>query len=261
MGRRTSLPSEGGPRPLSTPARLNGTMFVSGTRVLYVGPLVASRRHAHHAAQVIVAPQGLDIEDGANRRLHATTAVIPPRVLHGHGACAHAALLFLDGDDLASRALSRDAEPRCEAWGRDTPAVRVPREPTRETARALMASILSAVDLPQPPGPRHPAARRMCAYLDGSDHVSLASLSHEAGLSPRQMRHAFARDVGLPMRAYLRWKRLRRAITAVEGGASLSAAAVAAGFADSAHLSRVFREQFGMTPTQGLSSITWQTLD
>jgi AraC-like DNA-binding protein len=101
----------------------------------------------------------------------------------------------------------------------------------------------------------------MCAYLDGSDEVDLASLSHEAGLSPRQMRHAFARDVGLSMRAYLRWKRLRRAIAAVEEGASLSAAAASAGFADSAHLSRVFREQFGMTPTQGLSSITWRTLD
>jgi AraC-like DNA-binding protein len=101
----------------------------------------------------------------------------------------------------------------------------------------------------------------MCAYLDGEGHVDLARLSHEAGLSPRQMRHIFTRDVGLPMRAYLRWKRLRRAIAAVEEGASLSTAAASAGFADSAHLSRVFREQFGITPTQGLSSIKWRTLD
>jgi AraC-like DNA-binding protein len=101
----------------------------------------------------------------------------------------------------------------------------------------------------------------MCAYLDGSDHVNLASLSREAGLSPRQMRHTFARDVGLPMRAYLRWKRLHRAAAEVEKGASLSAAAASAGFADGAHLSRVFREQFGITPTQGMSAIKWRTLD
>ncbi|WP_437679018.1 helix-turn-helix domain-containing protein [Sorangium sp. So ce131] len=226
-----------------------------------MGPLVATRRHAHHAAQIVIAPQGLYIEDGASGRIHAGTAVIPPRLTHGHGACAHAALLFLDGDDMASRGLSRGAEPRCETWVRDALDVSVPREPTPEMARALMASILSAVDLRQPPEPRHPAARRMCAYLDGADEVDLARLSHEAGLSPRQMRHAFARDVGLPMRVYMRWKRLRRAVAAVEGGASLSAAAASAGFADSAHLSRVFREQFGMTPTQGLSSIRWRTLD
>lgn len=259
MGRRLST-SPVRERP-SSAARLDGTMFVSGTRTLYVGPLVATRRHAHHAAQIVMAPLGLSIEDGAGARTRACAAVIPPRVSHGHGACAHAALLFLDGDDVASRELSRSAEPRCETWARDAPDVVVPRDPTPEQARALIASILSAVELRQTPGPRHPAARRMCAYLDGSDHVDLARLSHEAGLSPRQMRHAFARDVGLSMRAYLRWKRLRRAIAAVEEGASLSAAAAAAGFADSAHLSRVFRDQFGMTPTQGLSAVTWRTLD
>ena len=101
----------------------------------------------------------------------------------------------------------------------------------------------------------------MCALLDSRDRVELANLSYEAGLSPRQMREIFARDVGLPMRAYVRWKRLRRAIAAVMEGASLSAAAVSAGFADSAHLTRVFREQFGVAPSQGLRSVSWKTLD
>jgi len=101
----------------------------------------------------------------------------------------------------------------------------------------------------------------MCAYLDEGAHVDLARLSHAAGLSPRKMRHIFARDVGLSMRAHLRSKRLVRAVAAVEQRATLSAAAAAAGFADSAHLSRVFRGQFGMTPSQGLSSVTWRLLD
>jgi AraC-like DNA-binding protein len=245
---------------LSTPAALDGTAFLSGTRILYVGPLAATARHAHHAAQVVVAPHGLDLEDGSSRRMRVRTAIIPPRMPHGHGACRLAALVFLDGDDPASRALSRDAEPACETWRRDTLDVSIPGDPTAEQARALLASIVAALDL-RPPGPRHPATRRMCVYLDRSERVDLASLSREAGLSPRQMRHAFARDVGMSMRAYLRWKRVRRAAAAVEEGASLSAAAAAAGFADSAHLSRVFRQQFGITPTQGLSSIRWRTLD
>ncbi len=105
-------------------------MFVSGTRTLYVGPLVATRRHAHHAAQIVIAPQGLFIADGADGRVRASTAVIPPRLPHGHGACPHAAVLFLDGDDLTSRELSRDAEPRCETWAREALDVSVPRDPT-----------------------------------------------------------------------------------------------------------------------------------
>ena len=261
MDRRRSLSLEDERAPSSTPGRLSGTVFVSRTRALYVGPLVATSRHAHHAAQVMIAPSGLDIEDGGGGRARARAAVIPPRLAHGHGACEHAAILFLDGDDPASRQLARGAEPRCEQWRSDMLEPSVPRDPTLEQARALLASILTQIDARHAASPRHPAARRMCGYLDGAGAIELASLSQEAGLSPRQMRHTFARDIGLPMRAYLRWKRLRRAIAAVEEGASLSTAAASAGFADSAHLSRVFREQFGITPTQGLSSVTWRTLD
>jgi AraC-like DNA-binding protein len=240
--------------------RLVGTMFVAGATVLYVGPLVASKRHAHHAAQIVIAPDGLAIEDSAGGRIRARAAIIPPRMAHGHGACERAAMLYLDGDDAASRALARDAAPACATWRRDALDVRIPDTLTPVAARALIAAIRDAIAPARPPGPRHPATRRMCAYLDVSDDVDLAQLSHAAGLSPRQMRHAFARDIGLPMRAYVRWKRLRRAIVAVEAGASLSTAATAAGFADSAHLTRVFRAQFGMTPTQGLSAVTWRTL-
>ena len=236
-------------------------MFLSGTRILYVGSLVATKRHAHHAAQIVVAPDGLTIEDAGGGRTRVRAAVIPPRMPHEHGPCAHAAFIYLDGDDVVSRELARDADPRCTTWRRDTLDIDVPHGPTPAQARALIAAILGALDVRQPPRPWHPATRRMCAALDRSDDVDLARLSREAGLSPRQMRHTFARDVGLPMRAYLRWKRVRRAIAAVEKGANLSAAAVAAGFADSAHLSRVFRAQFGMTPSQGLRSIRWRTLD
>jgi AraC-like DNA-binding protein len=240
--------------------RVDGSVFFSGTRILYVGPLLATARHAHHAAQIMIAPQGIYLEDGASGRIRVTAAVIPPRVRHCHGACTHVAMLFLDGDDRASRELSCNADPRCQAWKRAPLDVRVPRDPTPAQARALLDSILSAVEVRGAPGPRHPAVRRMCAALDRSDPADLARLSREAGLSPRQMRHAFARDVGMPMRAYLRWKRLRRAADAVGAGATLTAAAAAAGFADSAHLSRAFREQFGIAPSQGLP-ITWRTLD
>src|SRR5687767_427118 len=84
--RRTAAPAT---QKAPEPVRLDGTVFVSATRALYlyVGPLVATRRHAHHATQIVMAPQGLSIEDGANGRIHACTAVIPPRLPHRHGAC------------------------------------------------------------------------------------------------------------------------------------------------------------------------------
>lgn len=240
---------------------MTGTVFVSSVRTLflYVGPVIATRPHAHHAAQVIIASQGLYIEDCVGGCIRTGITVIPPRMRHRHGACTHAAMLYLDGNDRGSRHLARFAQ--CETWGRETLDVSVPCVPTRDSARVLVTSILSALDVRQPVQPQHPAIRRMCASLDGADAIDLARLSREAGLSPRQMRQVFTRDVGLPMRAYVRWRRVVRAVAAVAAGASLTAAAAAAGFADSAHLSRVFQQQFGMAPSRGLSMVSWQMLD
>ncbi len=83
----------------------------------------------------------------------------------------------------------------------------------------------------------------------------MTQLARQSGLSLRQLRHRFTDELGLNPRAYLRWRRLRRAVASVESGASLTEAALAGGFADGAHFSRVFQAQFGMAPSQALSSV------
>src|SRR5262249_31456065 len=96
MGRRTSNIPRGSQGPSSTFAWFEVTLFISRTRILYVGSIIATKQHAHHAAQIVIAPSGLHIEDGAGGRIRACAAVIPPRLAHRHGDCTHAAFLFLD---------------------------------------------------------------------------------------------------------------------------------------------------------------------
>jgi len=43
--------------------RLTGTYFAAEDYVLYVGPLVATDLHAHHAAQIVLAPSGVAVAD------------------------------------------------------------------------------------------------------------------------------------------------------------------------------------------------------
>jgi len=69
-------------------------------------------------------------------------------------------------------------------------------------------------------------------------------------MSPRHLSRLFNRDVGLSMPAYIRWLRLRWVTEALAEGSTLTQAAHAAGFSDSAHLSRVFRASFGMAPSR-----------
>jgi AraC-like DNA-binding protein len=56
-------------------------------------------------------------------------------------------------------------------------------------------------------------------------------------------------QMGTTFRAYVVWQRLLHASATMMDGASWTEAAHAAGFADSAHLSRSFRRMFGVSPT------------
>lgn len=81
------------------------------------------------------------------------------------------------------------------------------------------------------------------------DVPPLSLLAREQGLSPNRLMTLFKSSLGLPIRRYLLWLRLRESVRWLEQGENLTETAHAAGFADSAHLSRVFRENFGMRPS------------
>jgi AraC-like DNA-binding protein len=68
-------------------------------------------------------------------------------------------------------------------------------------------------------------------------------------LSASRFRELFAENIAVSCRRYLVWMRLRRAVAVMSHGKSLTSAAHEADFADSAHLARVFRAMFGITPS------------
>jgi AraC-like DNA-binding protein len=241
------------------PKSLSGTLFTLEDHFMYVGPLLRSAPHAHHAGQIMWVPDGIALQRGDETPSRATFAVIRPDQVHAHEDASFAAVLWLDGDDVR--------------WTRHEPlAVSLPTTLPELAPRGSALSPSASQSLAQrllrtfAPGEpcrgveRHPAVRRMCALLDAgsttpSHELSLTQLARRAGLSERQLRAVFARDTGLTPRAYLRWRRLRRAVASIREGASLTMAAVEAGFADGAHFSRVFHAQFGMSPHSAFASL------
>lgn len=75
---------------------------------------------------------------------------------------------------------------------------------------------------------------------------SASALAAVVGLSPGRLIHLWKAEVGIPLRRYVLWLRLRHVISRVTVGDSLTDAAHDAGFADSAHLSRTFSAMFGL---------------
>ena len=55
--------------------------------------------------------------------------------------------------------------------------------------------------------------------------------------------------MGLPLRRWILWRRLRAALEHALAGKSMTQAAFDAGFADGAHFTRTCQQMFGLAPT------------
>ncbi|MFZ3184891.1 MAG: AraC family transcriptional regulator [Pseudomonadales bacterium RIFCSPLOWO2_12_59_9] len=91
--------------------------------------------------------------------------------------------------------------------------------------------------------------------------VSAVELAAEAGVSLSQLERLFAEQIGLSVRRLVLWRRLRLALALSMQGANLTHAAHAAGFADSAHLSRTVRSMFGIRADRTLRHLRLRLLD
>jgi len=75
-------------------------------------------------------------------------------------------------------------------------------------------------------------------------------VASQLALSESRFLHLFSDELGIAWRPYLLWRRMMCAIQAILNNTSATEAAHLAGFSDSAHLSRTFKNTFGMTISQ-----------
>lgn len=78
--------------------------------------------------------------------------------------------------------------------------------------------------------------------------LTIADLADESGVSRYALIRRFAAEIGLTPHAWRMQRRVEAARRLLAQGTAPAEAAAALGFADQAHLTRLFRRQFGMTP-------------
>ena len=79
--------------------------------------------------------------------------------------------------------------------------------------------------------------------------ITTKKLSEVAFLSESRLLHLFKENMGLPIRNYILWFRLKVVVKQILKGNSLTKAAYEAGFSDQAHMTRAFVNMIGVTPS------------
>ncbi|WP_426756781.1 helix-turn-helix domain-containing protein [Myxococcus sp. Y35] len=251
----------------SRPAQWLGRVFFGARWLMYAGPLAPTDPHAHPTFQVLLSlGEPVRLRDCVQREVECRAAVVPPDVEHAvvQGAL-DTVLLHVPAEDLVGRRLrTLGIAADAAAWGRAGDALRgcgIGRLPVRwaeaeAQTQALLQALQANAGLAPP---THPAVKKLLRLLPDAldEDVRLAALAPRVGLSVGRLSHLFTAEVGFPWRPYVVWLRLHRAAEQLQQGASLTEAAHAAGFTDSAHLNHAFRRTFGLSPSEIAGVVEW----
>jgi AraC-like DNA-binding protein len=91
---------------------------------------------------------------------------------------------------------------------------------------------------------------------DPAASITLSGLAVASGLSRFQVVRAFVKATGLTPHAYLTQCRIDLARRLIRDGTRLAEAALASGFADQSHMTRVFVRRYGISPRAYAGAVT-----
>ena len=240
-----------------------GYAYVWDGTLLYAPTSLSNSLHAHFAATVLIAmeqPLRISLQDGQSQSCEI--AVLAPNVQRATDSRQAALVDFLiDPDDdlyryihplLGGQSLTKIPQKTIADFGA---GFRLLFEGALDcdAAYALVCDVLKGL-CPQPlealpwDARVQEANRFMRDCLP--DHVpSIPEVAAEVGLSESRFMHLFREQMGLPVRQYLLWLRIRYAMRFWAQGCSLSEIALAAGFYDQAHFSRTMRRMTDYAPS------------
>jgi AraC family transcriptional regulator len=219
--------------------------------------------HSHHAVQITLPFPGGEVrfrrpEGTWTSYRGATVAANQPHAFEARDTSV--ALIFAEPESREGRAIHRRslaegimplADGTTEVPMQALTAAYERAAPDREleaAARSVTAALAKTIK--EPEAPLDSRVERALAVLRGrlEETVLLSEIADAVNLSPDRFRHLFIEETGMRFRPYVLWLRIELALAQYVAGKSLTEAAHAGGFADSAHLSRTFKRMFGVAP-------------
>ena len=251
----------------------NSRLILLSAGALFTGPVVDNGIHRHLAMQFVVSPEPF-VLTLPGREIQTRCAWIPSRTEHSlYGTSPHQTVLLLDPESVHGEAWLQQIQDNGQAppeplvreiKAQDCPLLNSGSDSGEEFCAAVaehidrVCAVVGGRAVAAPAASsRAPRITRACAYIAQrlDEQPSLEEIAAHIQLSPGRLTHLFKQEVGVPIRRYALWLRTRQAVQSlIDHPTNLTQAAHEANFADQAHFSRTFREMFGLTPKQVLTT-------
>jgi AraC-like DNA-binding protein len=210
---------------------------------VYRGPVTDNGFHRHAAFQIAIAVQGeVAMVDQSLTHHRAAALIVAPMTRHRLIPTPRLRTFFVEPHSVFADRLRK----RCGDGITAAPELLDLREEDLGPAGV------------RPSGTLDPRLVEALNTLRGRS-MPMPELAAMVGLSPQRLRALARHQVGMPLTRWRVWARLHRAAEAVRAGQSLADAAITAGFADQAHLTRRMREMMGLTPASVLPALRGQS--
>ncbi len=211
---------------------------------------VGCRRLAAHANAVpcILAGRTGPLQlEREGRRLEGEILLVRPGVVHAVALAERGAdVIFLNGLEFAFDA------PLAQVLGG---AMAHLAADALAGNRCALHELRARLTARAPRLPTGVAAVVRAIYADPMQRMSQGELARRLSMERTRAQRCFKAAIGQTFRAFKRWSALQHAALLLAKGELVRSAAMDAGFADTAHLTRVFRQGFGLTPSAAIAGL------
>jgi len=226
---------------------------VTSERVIYDGQLGKLQRHSHATLALLVGverPFSLGTAAGISS---CSVAIVPAGVEHELDFFgARAIVVYVEPHDAGYASFHRAAAGSCptlaelaQPW-----ASALDEWSERQDCRPLLARATDAFRAS--PATLDRRIRELAARFNRGEllDADMQELAARVGLSTSRLVHLIKAELGVGVRRLKQHYRFKMVARATAAGQNLTAAAHAAGFADSGHFSRTFLVTFGLSPSK-----------
>jgi len=211
--------------------------------------------HTHPAMEIVLAPRG-DLQLEVDHQLHTSVffAIINANVRHKLSCPAPVRLVMIEGSSSTLEACWQENHISLSQ------GIFVEQRPYNRVK--WISQLINRHEELLPNSIMDHRIQNCLDYFSKQDiqyPEMMQSLQARTHLSESRLSHLFKKEMGISLKKYLVWSRLRETIQyVIADQLSLYEAGLRSGFYDQAHLSKAFKQMLGLSPSKVYNSRTLQ---